>query len=365
MRTSNLFAPAALLSLASGAALAPRAFNIPDNNGFPNPTPEQLTLIAKQAGGKLPGGALPSDLGPASTVAFQLIAFNEFFETSYFSSLLNNITSGAPGYTELGASTGAAEATIRAVLAQEQQHALAAVAVLKAANKFVPSPCQYVFPVNTLMDSIFLAETFTALVLGVLQSANVIFASEGAPAFVRIVSSVIGQEGEQNGAYRLFLRETPSESGFLTNVPPAFAWSILQSFVVPGSCPFDISKIALPIFPGLTVNGGPIAVVNGTDQTLSFSADLKGCKEAETQQTDGLFVTFVNGQQLPLSQPAKNVKWSGSVVTLQADFPFEQLEAQGFSHASITTSGDFADVASIVDATLAAPGVIQVKKPLA
>jgi hypothetical protein len=117
MRTSSLIAPAALLSLANAAALAPRAFNIPDNDGFPNPTPEQLAIISKEAGGKLPGGALPSDLGPASTVAWQLITFNEYFETSYFSSLLNNLTSGAPGYTELGASTGAAEATIRTVLA--------------------------------------------------------------------------------------------------------------------------------------------------------------------------------------------------------------------------------------------------------
>jgi hypothetical protein len=236
--------------------------------------------------------------------------------------------------------------------------------VLKTANKFAPSPCQYTFPVNNLMDAIFLAETFTALVLGTLQSANVIFSSEGAPAFVRIVSSVIGQEGEQNGAYRLFLREIPSESGFLTNVPPAFAWSALQLFVVPGSCPFDLAQIALPIFPGLNVNGGPIAVLTPNDQTVTFSADLHGCKEAETQQTDGLFVTFVTGQQLPLSVEAKNVKWDGTVVTLEADFPFSALEAQGFSHASLTTSGNFSDVASIPDATLAAPGVIQVKRPL-
>jgi hypothetical protein len=88
---SKLFHLSTLLSLGLGAA-------IPNNNGFPNPNAQQKLLIANQAGGLLPGGSPPASLGANSITAFQLIAFNELFETAYFSSLLHNITSEAPGY---------------------------------------------------------------------------------------------------------------------------------------------------------------------------------------------------------------------------------------------------------------------------
>ncbi len=80
-----------LLGLATGAA-------VPTNDGFPMPNKDQQVALAKQAGGKLPNVALPKELGPGSTTAFQLIAFNELFETAYFGSLLQNITDGVQGY---------------------------------------------------------------------------------------------------------------------------------------------------------------------------------------------------------------------------------------------------------------------------
>lgn len=202
------------------------------------------------------------------------------------------------------------------------------------------------------------------MVLGALQGANVIFASENATEFVRIVSSVIGQEGEQNGAYRLYLEEVPSESPFLTTVPAPFAWSALQLFVVPGSCPFDLKEINLPIFPSLNINGGPVAALKAEDQELTFSAKLAGSEAAKEKKTTGLYITYVTGQQLPYSVPAQDVQWEGDEIKLKAKFPFRELVAEGFSHASLTTAKDFPNADAIVKSTLAAPGVIQVARSL-
>ena len=212
-----------------------------------------------------------------------------------------------------------------------------------------------------------LAETFTAVVLGALQDANVLFSTDAQQGAVRIVSSVIGQEGEQNGLYRVFLKRVPSESPFLTTVPGPFAWSALQqNFVVPGSCPFDLAKINLPIFPGLFVNGGPIAVVQPQDQTLSFSANLENFEAAQGYigKTEGLYLTYTTGQQLPITVELQDVKWNGSVITFNAGFPYEEFVMGGFSHAALTTCGGFKDADSVVASTLAAPGIIQVNQPI-
>ncbi|SPJ74908.1 uncharacterized protein FTOL_04639 [Fusarium torulosum] len=358
MRFSTAFASVGLISSAL-AGLLPRSFKVPSNDGFPSPNNDQLQKIAMQAGGKLPGAALPTSLGDGSTTAFQLIAFNELFETAYFNSLLHNVTNSVEGYGVDKDKREEAEKIIKTVLAQEEQHALGALAILKSAGKFAPSPCKYQFPVNSLKDAVQLAETFTAVVLGALQGANEIFASEGAPAIVRLVSSVIGQEGEQNGFYRVFLNQVPSESPFLTTVPAAFAWSALQSFVVPGSCDEDIKNINLPIFPPLMVNGGAIAVLDAKDQTLSFSATLD-----KSHKGEDLYITYTTGQQLPYSVKAENVKWNGNSVSVEAEFPFEKLVAQGFTHAALTTSRDIATPDDVPAVALAAPGLIQVQNSL-
>jgi hypothetical protein len=145
----------------------------------------------------------------------------------------------------------------------------------------------------------------------------------------------------------------------LTTVPAAFAWSALQSFVVPGSCDEDIKKINLPIYPPLMVNGGAIAVLDAKDQTLSFSATLD-----KSHKGEDLYITYTTGQQLPYSVKAKNVKWNGKSVSVKAEFPFEKLVAQGFTHAALTTSSDIATPDDVPAVTLAAPGLIQVQNSL-
>jgi len=244
---------------------------------------------------------------------------------------------------------------------------LAAVSTLQGAGVFAPSACQYQFPVSNLKDAVNLAETFTAVVLGALQGANVLFAKDGAPGLIQTVSSVIGQEGEQNGYYRVFLDKVPSESPFLTAVPAPFAWSALQMFVVPGSCPFPLSNINLPIFPPLMTNGGAVAAIEPQDQDLSFAAELSS-SDAAKQYVGGdgsnLYLTYTTGQQLPISVPLKNVQWSGNHISFSAEFPFSKNVMQGFSHAALTTKNSFESADAVVEAALAGPGVIQVNNAL-
>lgn len=101
-------------------------------DGFPAPTSKQLQAIQDQALGALPGGALPTKLDKDSITSFQLVAFNELFEVAFFNSLLYNVTHNVKGYTDLRGETKAyVVETLKAVVAQEQLHALAANAVLK------------------------------------------------------------------------------------------------------------------------------------------------------------------------------------------------------------------------------------------
>ena len=199
--------------------------------------------------------------------------------------------------------------------------------------------------------------------LGALQGAAVNFASEGAPALVQLVTSVIGQEGEQNGFYRTLLDNIPSENPFLTPVPAPFAFSALQNFVVPGSCPFDLAKIPIPILPTIEVNGGPIANIHPKDQYLSFSADLSKSKEAAPyygKTGQELTMTYTHGQLLPITVDIEDIKWSGHKISFKAKFPFEEFIMDGFSHGALTIGKGFTNLTETANAAIAAPALIQV-----
>jgi len=85
----------ALAGLAGGAPapVAPRGYSVSADDGFPDPSPEQLAEISKQAGGTL-SNAPPPKINASSVPIFQLVAFNENFEVAYFSSMIHNLTSG-------------------------------------------------------------------------------------------------------------------------------------------------------------------------------------------------------------------------------------------------------------------------------
>lgn len=116
MRFSTLFASVGLVGSAI-AGIVPRSYRVPAANGFPNPDASQEKQIAIQAGGKLPGAPLPTTLGDGSATAFQLIAFNELFETAYFCSLLYNVTNKIEGYKVEGDKFHEATHVLKTVLA--------------------------------------------------------------------------------------------------------------------------------------------------------------------------------------------------------------------------------------------------------
>jgi hypothetical protein len=226
----------------------------------------------------------------------------------------------------------------------------------------VPVPCKYQFPTSNIYEAIALAERFTDLVLGTLQDAAQTLARNGDPGPVRGITSSLGQEGQQEGFYRILLSKKPSEKPFLTTNVAAFAFSAIQQFIVPGSCPFPLSNIKLPIFPPVTVLSGLGGInVEARDQHLAFRVDLTGVSAADSHiGRSDLWITYFSGQLLPISSPIVNVKWNGRIATFEAEFPFSANEMVGLSVASLTTKSKFASPGEVVAATLAAPGLIQV-----
>ncbi|KAK0671721.1 hypothetical protein QBC41DRAFT_315409 [Cercophora samala] len=356
-----------LLTLGAVALTTGRAVRRDTADGFPNPNATQLEFIQDMADGTLSDAPPPPSLNESSIPIFQLINFNENFEVAFFTSLIKNITTDEPGFTLPAEKKDEILEILVTVLAQEQLHAIDASNVLKHFNAtLVPEPCTYTFPgAIDINSSIALAATFTDVVLGTLQDAAEGLAINGDLGPIREVASIIGQEGQQSGFYRLLLNQKPSQKPFLTTNVGAFAWSALQQFVV--SCPFNISEIEIPVFPSLQVNnatGGP--AIAPRDQRLSFVANLTGSSEAEqfVNDTDpALFVTYFSGQLLPISVPVEDVEWFGEDSTqlrFEAEFPFEEKVLVGLTIAALTTSDNFTSYGEVVGATIAAPGLIEV-----
>ena len=225
-------------------------------------------------------------------------------------------------------------------------------------------PCKYQFPTSSVYEAIALAERFTDLVLGTLQDVAQSLARNGDAGPVRGVTASLGQEGQQEGFYRILLSKKPSEKPFLTTNVAAFAFSALNQFIVKDSCPFPLSNIKLPIFPPVQVLSGNAGTnVDARDQHLAFRVDLTGVTAADEYvggPGDSLWITYFSGQLLPISMPIVNVKWSGRIATFEAEFPFSANEMVGLTVASLTTKANFAAPGAVVAATLAAPGLIQV-----
>ncbi|CAJ2512500.1 Uu.00g055150.m01.CDS01 [Anthostomella pinea] len=352
MLTTTLASSAAILGLAAGYA-------IPNTDGFPSPNAEQPLTIETQADGLLSNLPPPPTLSAAGITNFQLIAYNEHYEVAFFTSLIDNITNHVDNYEYVSVNRDEAEIVeiLKTVKAQEELHALTATNTLKHFNaSLVPEPCTYKFPTTSLEEAIDLASTFTDLVLGTLQDASQSFAKNGDDGPVRAIASVIGQEGEQNGFYRFILSRKPSQKPFLTTSTAAFAFSALQQFIV--SCPFDIADIPIPVFPALDV----LTPAGPKDMNLTFSADLSASGQySQGSDLSGLFVTYLVGQQLPISEPITNATWYGGILTFDALFPFTDNVMEGLSIAALTNASNFANADAMPANTLAAPGLIQVQ----
>jgi len=246
-------------------------------------------------------------------------------------------------------------------------HSLAAASILQSQNKSAIQPCQYKFPTTTFYDAIALAATFTDVVNGVLQDVIEIFATNKDYLFTRVVASVIGQEGQQSGFYRVIQQKPkiPSELPFLTTGVRDFAWTFLQTVVVPGSCP-NANQINLKVFGSLSLLTSP---VQAADQTLSFSINTGTLSNLNSTVANTYknydwtkaSVAYINQLNQPVVVPITNPTTSGSVVTFSASFPYTKNLLNGLTIAAVTSSsGPFADAQGVADATLFAPGIIEI-----
>lgn len=242
---------------------------------------------------------------------------------------------------------------LTAIQAQEELHAIGVNGILQSAGRTPVQPCEYVFPVDNFDDAIALAAAFTdAVVLGGLQDALATFATDGDAEVVPLLTSVVGQEGEQNGFYRSLLSQFPSALPFLTRSTGPFAFSFInQVFIVPGSCP---TQINVPVFPPLVIE---TANIQAADQQLQFSFTNNGTSTATTN----LNLVYINQQNLPIVEPLSNVQTNGDSVTFSANFPYQQNEMNGLTIAVVTNSaGPFTSADAVANATLYGPGIIEI-----
>ena len=225
--------------------------------------------------------------------------------------------------------------------------------ILVNSNHTAIQPCQYQFPVTTFLEAITLAQTFTDVVLGTLPEAQAIFAADGGDEspLVPVFGSVLAQEGEQVGFYRFAQKKTPSAAPFLTGGSPSFAFTAIQMFIVPGSCPQPLSNINLTTFGPLTVVTTPKPV----NMTLEFAVPGKVSPDANS-------IVYLSGQNLPLTVPISAVTESAGLYHFNASFPFESGFANGLTIAALVKGAGqtFASNDAVAADTLYGPGLIEV-----
>ena len=350
------------MSTGSAGGFNASDFKFPLGNGFPNiknPS-SQLNKIEQQAHGTLPNGTAPPPPKSNSLTSLGFIAFNELFEVAFFTELISNITHNVAGYDQIS-NREEVLATLKVVLAQEELHELNANG---AFNKFTGKtiePCQYKFPVDNFYDAIALASKFTDVVLSTLPDIQTVFADDGDNELIRGVGSVIGQEGEQNGFYREILGKTPSALPFLTAGARDFAFNaILQNFVVPNTCPsLDLLEPPLKEFGILNVLSTDLSSAEDSQAKFSFQTINPGHTHSFVKQT-GMYLTYINQQNTPVSVPLEDEKFTGNAVEFTALFPGKTHDFNGLTIAVITQGNVFTDVDDVADKTIFGPGLIEI-----
>jgi hypothetical protein len=165
----------------------------------------------------------------------------------------------------------------------------------------------------------------------------------------REIASVIGNEGEQQGWFRIMQGDIPSELPFLTTSDLNFAFTAVQGFTVPGSCP-NIDEIPLRTFETLEI----LTPAKAESVNLTFSFEDK-----QNESEHSLWVTYINQLNVPVVEPLTVISKEGTLVEAQALFPYNEYELNGLTIAAVTKSdGPFADVNTVAKWTIAGPGLI-------
>jgi len=339
---------AAVLGLTSTLITASPVF--PVNDGFPTPSPDQIKEIEQKALGTLSNATPPPNASADGLISLRLIALNELFEVAFFEDLISNITNNVKGYTfKTPKSRDFVLKSLAAVQNQEELHALNANNALKHFNTEPIQPCKYTFPVSDFKSAIALAGTFTSLVLATLQDVIEVFALNGDAPLTVGVASVVGQEGEQEGWYRLLQGKVPSELPFLTTSTREFAFNALnQTFIVPGSCP-NINTINLTTFQPLNL----LSKVEAKTEPIRFSFD-----KTWYDNYNNLKVVYINQQNLPIVESFTVKMTDGPTVTIEANFPYDANEMNGLTIAVLAEGSSFKNAQAVADATKFGPALV-------
>lgn len=214
---------------------------------------------------------------------------------------------------------------------------------------------------STFEEAITLAQTFTSVVLGTLQNVVVNMGEHGDAALTQDITSVIGQEGEQEGWFRLIGKQIPSELPFLTNSVRDFAFNNLnQDFIVPGSCP-NIDEItvlqSLHTMETLTVVETFTPGTNASE-TVKLSFALPNGTDASQYE-----VAYINQQNVPFTLPYTLTGKMDQIITVQAPFPYTEHELNGLTILAIVPTCEAAKLTSnqaVANVTLAGPGIVLV-----
>ncbi|KZP01821.1 LsdA family protein [Calocera viscosa TUFC12733] len=322
----------------------------PFSDGFPTPSPQQLQQIEIAAHGTLSNSTPPANISAQGLVNLRLIDFAERIESVYFEELLYNVTNYVPGY-ELPSWVDYDYFVNFLNVTQhvEELHNLNAVNALAHFNQTAIQPCtRYNFPVSNLEEAITLAMTFTSNVFGVLGEVVQIFAQNGDVGLVRGVVQAVANEGEQNGFFRYLLGRVPDELPFTTVSNRDFAFTALQGFVDPTSCPnIDIISADLKTFEKVTFLDTPVAKTEDVRLSLSIDKYVNGT---------AYNVVYVNQLNNPVVVPATYVSCDSTSVIIKATFPFDEHLMNGLTIASVTDqAGPFANVDAVAQAAIWAP----------
>lgn len=200
---------------------------------------------------------------------------------------------------------------------------------------------------SSLDDAIEFAALFTSINLGTLQEIAQIFAQSGDDAIIPDLTSIIGQEGEQEAFYRMLQDKFPSELPFLTGGNRDLTFTAIQRFVVPGSCSSQ-DDIHLSTFPPLNLITTPIPE----------TARIRFSYATETYCTDNgtLFAVFINQQNPPVVEAIMVDGFANGTVTAKALFPYSENEMNGLTIMTLTnSSGPFKDPAAVARFTQYGP----------
>ncbi|KAI1502204.1 hypothetical protein F5X99DRAFT_169825 [Biscogniauxia marginata] len=369
MRDSRLIIAHCLVLFASHLVHA-GPFSFPLPNGFPFPDDAALEELFSAAGGNFTNMPLAPKFDDDSLTSWKLQAFNEFMEVAFFTQLIANITDRLPGFELDPRSESYVLESLKTIQAQEEMHAYNANdAVRHFTNGSHIFPCTYVFPVSDFLSAVAFAQTFTDMYIGLLtniqqRTANGLGTDSN--SIIYVLAQALGQEGQQSGWFRSLQAKPPSAEPFLTSSTRDFAFSWLQRFIVPGSCP-NLGDISLQIFPPLDVEGKVV----GTGPVILI---VPGSVDPESQA-----VAFVNGALVPTVVPLNVTSTSGCGVTrndlsglsgcnrgittaITADFPYAQNVMHGLTLAAVVKKGPtFITAEDVADATIYGPAVIEVQ----